>query len=78
MCCFLEARGVNEIPVDSMQWFPSFLGLGWYASVLQGVVLLREARSAHGLRKIEPWLVEGDNELPTVVFDGSELAQELN
>jgi hypothetical protein len=29
-------------------------------------------------RKIEPWLVKGDNELPTVVFDGRELVQELN
>jgi hypothetical protein len=29
-------------------------------------------------RKIEPWLVKGDNELPAMVFDGPELAQELN
>jgi hypothetical protein len=29
-------------------------------------------------RKTEPRLVKGDNELPTVVFDGPELAQELN
>jgi hypothetical protein len=29
-------------------------------------------------RKIKPWLVKGDNELPIVVLDGSELAQELN
>jgi hypothetical protein len=29
-------------------------------------------------RKIEPRLVKGDNELPTVVFDRVELAQELN
>jgi hypothetical protein len=45
----LEARRVNEIPVDPMQWPPSFLGLGWYVSVFQGLVLLREARSAHDL-----------------------------
>jgi hypothetical protein len=29
-------------------------------------------------RKIEPWFVKGDNELPTVVFDRPELVQELN
>jgi hypothetical protein len=29
-------------------------------------------------RKISSWLVKGDNELPTVVFDGPELAQELS
>jgi hypothetical protein len=29
-------------------------------------------------RKIEPWLVKGDNELSTMVFHGSELAQQLN
>jgi hypothetical protein len=29
-------------------------------------------------RKIEPGLVKGDDELLAVVFDGSELAQELN
>jgi hypothetical protein len=29
-------------------------------------------------RKRESGLVKGDNELPTVVFDGPELAQEVN
>jgi hypothetical protein len=29
-------------------------------------------------RKLEPWLVKGDNELPTLAFNGPELAQELN
>jgi hypothetical protein len=51
MCYLLEARRVNEIPVDSMEWSPSFLGLGWDASVFQGVTLVREARSTHGLEK---------------------------
>jgi hypothetical protein len=51
MSCLLEARRVNEIPVDSMQWSPSFLGLGWYVLVFQGAVLLRKDRSAHGLLK---------------------------
>jgi hypothetical protein len=46
----------------------SFRGLFFYAK--QGLFLVG--------RKIEPWLVKGDNELPTVVFDGPELAQELN
>jgi hypothetical protein len=47
----LEALPVNEIPMDSMQWSPSLLGLEWYASLFQAVVLPREARSAHGLEK---------------------------
>jgi hypothetical protein len=29
-------------------------------------------------RKTEPGLIKGDNELLTIVFDGPELAQELN
>jgi multidrug transporter EmrE-like cation transporter len=52
MYCLLEALRVNEISVDYMQWSPSFLGLGWYASVFQGVVLLREAKSAPSLFRI--------------------------
>jgi hypothetical protein len=46
----------------------SFRGLFFYAK--QDLLM--------ACRKIEPGLVKGENELPTVVFDGPELAQELN
>jgi hypothetical protein len=77
MCCLLEARRVNEILVDSMQRSPSFLGLGWYASAFQGVFFDAKPDLFMVCIKTGPWLVNGDNELPTMVFDGPELAQEL-
>jgi hypothetical protein len=46
----------------------SFRGLFFYATL----DLLMACR------KTDPRLVKGDNELPTVVFDGRELAQEFN
>jgi hypothetical protein len=78
MCWLLEGRRVNEIPVDSMQCSSSFLGLGWYASVFQGLFFYAEPDLLVVSRKIEPGLVKGDNERPTMVSDGPELAQDLN
>jgi hypothetical protein len=46
--------------------------------VFEGAALLREARSVHGLSKDITITRQGGNELPTVVFDGPELAQKLN
>jgi hypothetical protein len=46
---FWKVLRVSEIPRNSVQWSSSVLGPGRYASVFQGVVLLREARSAHSL-----------------------------
>jgi hypothetical protein len=61
-----------------MQWSSSFLGLGWYASVFQGVIFYAKPDLFMVCRKVESRLVKGDSELPTVVFDGPELAQGLN
>jgi hypothetical protein len=46
----------------------SFKGLFFYAKPDLFIVC----------RKIGPWLVNSDFELPTIVFEGPELAQELN
>jgi hypothetical protein len=73
MCCLLEARRVNEIPVDFMQWSLSFLGLGWYASVF----FYAKPDLFIVCRKIEPQLVKGDHKLPILVFDAPQLAQQL-
>jgi hypothetical protein len=61
-----------------MQWSPSFVGLGGYASVFHGLLVYAKPDLFMVYRKIEPLLVKGDNELLTVVFDGPELAQELD
>jgi hypothetical protein len=52
--------------LDNMLW--SFRGLFFYAKSDLLMVC----------RKIKPSLVMGDHELPTVLFDGPELAQERN
>jgi hypothetical protein len=64
------------------QWIPCNVHLFW---VLDGIPRKFRGLSFYAKpdllmvwRKIEPKLVKSDNELPTVVFNRPELAQELN
>jgi hypothetical protein len=57
--------------MDSMQLSASFLGTESYVLAFQAAVLLGRARYTHGLEKIEPRLIKGNDEPRAVMFDGA-------